>query len=316
MKLTVTNIEPGTIVEGAALLLKAEELVSRKNTTYCNVTLTNGKENFSAKYWAPLSNLADQIGKAVIVTLKVDLFMGQPSYVLSDIKLTNEYEVKDFVRRPPYPEEFLFDQIIEIVKTGVDIKESEATLADLTETIYINNKKKLLLSSAAKEMHHAFRGGLLYHTYRMLLQAKALSEIYQDLDKEILYSAIALHDIGKIHELETTEFGAAEYTPVGAMLGHAVIGIEMVNEAVAELTKAINQEKLQCLVHCIASHHGKLEHGAITLPSIPEATAINYIDMMDADMMKYEDVYAAMEPGLAKSRTWSLDNVTVYKHQK
>ena len=187
-------------------------------------------------------------------------------------------------------------------KANVVIPEDDYSLTALTVRLISKNSKAFSSSSAAKSMHHNLMGGLLYHTYRMVKAAYSVCDIYTTLNRELLVCGTALHDIGKIEELSTSELGAANYTPDGRLFGHALIGIEMIDKMVAEADSAAgretyNREDVRLLKHLIASHHGTLEWGAITLPAVPEAMVLHNIDMIDSRMYMYEEGLASTKPG-------------------
>lgn len=212
---------------------------------------------------------------------------------------------------PPLPRQQMLLDMIRIVldssgrqydKDNVIIPEDDYSLTALTVRLISKNSKAFSSSSAAKSMHHNLMGGLLYHTYRMVKASYSVCDIYTTLNRELLVCGTALHDIGKIEELSTSELGAANYTPDGRLFGHALIGIEMIDKMVAEADSAAgretyNREDVRLLKHLIASHHGTLEWGAITLPAVPEAMVLHNIDMIDSRMYMYEEGLASTKPG-------------------
>ena len=133
-----------------------------------------------------------------------------------------------------------------------------------------------MTSSAAISMHHDLRGGLLYHSYRMVKAADALCGVYTDLDRELLLCGTALHDIGKVWEYKTSISGDAAFTASGVLFGHLYMGAALIKGFTADGN--YNKEKVQLLIHMILSHHGTQEWGAVSCPAIPEAFALHYID--------------------------------------
>jgi len=152
-------------------------------------------------------------------------------------------------------------------------------------------------AAAARDFHHARRGGLLEHTAQMLRSAEALSQAYPDVNWDLIKTGILFHDSGKIWENGYEEFGfVSPLLQIGEMLGHIPIGIELVNQLwrqldaeghpdfAAEGTPGKEQVRLH-LLHLIASHHGLREYGSPVTPRSPEAWMLHYIDNIDA---KYE----------------------------
>jgi 3'-5' exoribonuclease len=134
---------------------------------------------------------------------------------------------------------------------------------------------------AAKQIHHAFLGGLLEHVTSLCRLAGMTASHYSIVDCDLLIAGIVLHDIGKIHEL-SYERGFS-YTTDGQLLGHITIGVQMVAEKLRGLPDF--PPRLRTLVeHMILSHHGQLEFGSPKLPMFPEAVLLHYLDDLDSKM--------------------------------
>jgi len=163
---------------------------------------------------------------------------------------------------------------------------------------------------AARQLHHAWLGGLLEHVVSLLRLGERVAAHYPLLDRDLLLTGVILHDIGKIHEL-SWDIGF-DYTTEGILLGHIQMGVDMVEKAMASLPQF--PARLRTLVlHLILSHHGKLEFGSPKLPMIPEALVLNFIDDLDAKMQAVISEFdkCAREgkgPDEMTGRVWSLDN--------
>src|SRR5205085_4692970 len=132
--------------------------------------------------------------------------------------------------------------------------------------------------------HHAYLGGLLEHVVQLLDVADRVLPLYPQLDRDLLLTGIFLHDVGKVRELS---YGRVfSYTDEGQLIGHLVIGVEMLNERAARVPDLTGEpfpaELLLRLKHMIVSHHGSLEFGSPKLPMTPEAIALHYLDNLDA----------------------------------
>lgn len=154
------------------------------------------------------------------------------------------------------------------------------SIKTIAQYLYYNNKDKFIIYPAATKFHHAYVSGLLYHTYRMLLNAEEICKIYDYLNTDLVYSGIILHDIAKIYEFS----GAikAQYTTEGLLLGHIVLGILMIERA-ANINQ-IYDEEVMLLEHIVLSHHGIPEFGSPKRPMLPEAVLVNMIDDMDSKL--------------------------------
>ena len=135
---------------------------------------------------------------------------------------------------------------------------------------------------AAKAMHHAYLGGLLEHTLAVALLADKVAGLYPELDRSLLLAGAFLHDVGKMEELgyDAPPIG---YTDRGRLVGHLVMGSELVARTTAELD-GFPEELMVRVQHLILSHHGRLEFGSPTLPMMAEAMALNFIDELDSKL--------------------------------
>ena len=160
--------------------------------------------------------------------------------------------------------------------------------------------RKLLRAPAATTYHHNYLGGLLEHTLNILKMADTLSRIYPHLDRDLLLAGAFLHDIGKLEEYEITPAGI-EVTDRGRLLGHILLGVEILNRYVRRL-RDFPQELLMRLQHMILSHHGELEWGAPVRPALVEAQVLHFLDNLDARIWMFAE--AARHPRAPGSR-WS-----------
>ena len=142
--------------------------------------------------------------------------------------------------------------------------------------------------SAAKTVHHGFAGGLLEHTLSVVKFCEYMAGAYPILNRDLLYAAAICHDIGKTKELSS--FPENDYTDEGQLLGHIVIGVEMVGEAVRSIP-GFPEKLANELKHCIVAHHGELEYGSPKKPALAEAVALNFADCTDAKMQTLTEIF-------------------------
>jgi 3'-5' exoribonuclease len=134
---------------------------------------------------------------------------------------------------------------------------------------------------AAKQIHHAYLGGLIEHVLSLCGLAALTASHYRTIDLDLLLTGVVLHDIGKIHELSYDR--GFSYTTEGQLLGHISIAMRMVADKLARLPDF--PPRLRTLVeHMILSHHGRLEFGSPKVPQFPEAILLHYIDDLDSKM--------------------------------
>lgn len=303
-KLIIKGLEIGQTTTGAMLL----ELLNARKTTSGNdfviLKLSDGDHSIDAKMWdtkkSNLENDGFAPGVVVTVTLKRDGdYNGKPSYIVSRME-PSVFPPSEFTVRAPLPPEEMYSKIMSIVCPNPSEPDADEKVGSIVRILYEKYKDQLLTSGAAKGFHHNYLGGLLYHTYRMVLSAKTLADVYTSLDRDLLLSATALHDIGKLRELHTDATGRSTYTPEGHLLGHINIGSEMISEAARETH--CDPEKVTLLKHCILAHHGQLEFGSPKIPSIPEASMLFCLDLMDSRMEMFEQSFKDTEPGTVSSQ--------------
>lgn len=198
---------------------------------------------------------------------------------------------------------------------------SDVRLRGLCEAFWQRHGERFMRCAAARENHHARRGGLLEHVAQMMRSACALASVYPNLNRDLLLSGVLFHDCGKLWENQYPEEGfVMGHHLHGEMLGHISMGLELVNKLWREICaapQAANWEQLEPsnelvrlhLLHLIASHHGEYEFGSPVLPKTPEALALHYIDNLDAKLEMARRVYAGskeLAPGIfERLRPWN-----------
>lgn len=144
----------------------------------------------------------------------------------------------------------------------------------------------LARSPAGVKQHHAYAGGLLEHVVSLLRIADRVAPLYADLDRDLLLVGVLFHDLGKTVELESER--GFSYTDAGQLLGHVLLGLEIVEEKIAAVEQRtgtpFDGETATRIKHMVASHHGEYEFGAPKLPMTLEAVALHHIDQLDARM--------------------------------
>lgn len=133
---------------------------------------------------------------------------------------------------------------------------------------------------AAKHMHHAYAGGLLEHSLAVARMAEAVAANYPAVDLPLLAAGALLHDIGKVKEFSFASY-PFDYTDCGRLMGHMVLGVEMIQAEIARLP-GFPEDLAMRLKHLVLSHHGRHEFGAPALPMMLEAFVLNFIDDLDA----------------------------------
>ena len=264
-----------------------------KKKPYISCTLSDGCGTISANcFEISMENLTAQgIKPGEVVTAKITAskgFLNVESMELAPSEMKDSFAVK-----APIDPESTFEELCEIIRRN----DNGTGLVPLTLGLLNCNKEAFIRSSAACKNHHNELGGLIWHTHRIVRCADIITDVYPKLDKCLLICGAALHDIGKIYSLATNDLGGAEMTPDGLLLEHTVIGIIMISEYAENNNITIKGDNLLKLEHMLAAHHGKLEYGAPSVPSIPEAMVLNNLDIIDSRIDMFEKLLDGIDQG-------------------
>ncbi|MDE6673567.1 MAG: HD domain-containing protein, partial [Acetatifactor sp.] len=196
-----------------------------------------------------------------------------------------EYQPADYLPVSSKKIEDMYRELAELIASI-----HNTYLRQLLESFFVQDeafKKAFCNSSAAKTVHHGFVGGLLEHTLSVTKLCDYYCGAYPILKRDLLLTAAMCHDIGKTKEI--SPFPQNDYTDDGQLLGHIVIGSQMVGEKAAQIA-GFPHELLIQVQHCILAHHGKYEFGSPKIPAIIEALALNYADDTDAKLETFKEI--------------------------
>ena len=257
--------------------------MTKTGKAYENVILQDKTGTADAKIWDPNSQGIDDFSNLDYVDIVADVtsFQGQMQLNIKRVRKAREgeYNPVDYL---PVSSKDINEMYQELL--GFVAKVKNPYLSQLLKSLFVEDKefvKAFKFSSAAKTVHHGFVGGLLEHTLSVTKLCDYYINYYPMINGDLLYTAAMCHDIGKVYELSA--FPANDYTDEGQLLGHIMIGAEMVGERTRQIpgfpVKLGNELK-----HCILAHHGELEYGSPKKPALLEAIALNFADNTDAHM--------------------------------
>ncbi len=309
----IIDFKPGDTVQAYFLIKISEQKQTTTNNRYMNFTFSDYTGDINAKLWDWDDENVVRFAAGTIVRAKGQVidWQGQLQFKIERIRRTIEADhinINEFVPSSPESGEDMYS-FVETVILGME----NAEIAKLVTAILEKYKNKLLVYPAAKKNHHSIRGGLLYHTTSMLKAAEGLTKVYSFLNRDLLYAGVILHDIGKIEEMDVTEFDTvSDYSTEGVLLGHIIQGIKILHETAKEIG---TDKELQILLeHMILSHHYEPEYGSPKYPMFPEAEMLHYLDIMDARMYDMSKTYETTQNKTFSERIWSLENRQIYKH--
>ncbi|MGA2569758.1 MAG: HD domain-containing protein [Terracidiphilus sp.] len=305
------GFDEGRPFDSFFLVLNKQQRSTKQNKPYLNLILGDKTGPIEARVWDPGDpRIAREFDRGDLVKVR-----GSVS------KYEDRAQVKVDQLRRAMPGEA--DRMDMLPATTRDVGELWAELEASVASLANPDLKRLLqailadpaiaeayrAAPAARQLHHAWLGGLLEHVVSLLGLADRVAAHYPMLDRDLLVTGVVLHDIGKIREL-SWETGF-DYTVEGVLLGHIQMGVDLVEKAIAGLPGF--PDRLRTLVlHMVLAHHGKLEFGSPKLPMIPEALVLNFLDDLDAKMqaMASEFEKSAREgraPDELTGKVWALD---------
>ena len=276
---------------GCIYLCKGKRVAETRNgKPYDNVLLQDKTGTLDGKIWDPNSQgIADYNEKDFVEVIgDVIKYNGNLQLNIKRLRVVGEgeYNPADYLPVSDKSVDGMYEELLTYVR-----RISNPYLRQAVEYYYVKAKDFISIfkaHSAAKTVHHSFTGGLLEHTLSVTKICEYMIGAYDYLNADLLYAAAICHDIGKTRELSS--FPDNDYTDEGQLIGHIVIGVEMVSEAIRSVPDfpeiLANEWK-----HCIVAHHGELEYGSPKKPALAEAMALNLADNMDAKMQTLKEIF-------------------------
>ncbi len=301
----IADLKDGMICDGTYVLKEAVIKKTAAGREYIDLVLMDDTGEAGAKKWDASEEDMTMLnpGKLYLANIRVVTWQGKLQLNINGIRPAppeTQKRIAEFIPSAPESPEDMMKTIghyMKLIENG--------DLRKLVTSIYSDYKDKLEYYPAAKSLHHAIRSGYLYHISTMLKTAEKISQVYGDIDTDLLYTGVLLHDVMKLEELESDELGIAEYSVEGQLIGHIEMGVSLVDAKQKEL----GLDKTTCLLvkHMILSHHNVPEYGSPKPPMFLEAELLHYIDMIDARVYDFTQSYRTVMPGEMTERIWSLD---------
>jgi 3'-5' exoribonuclease len=284
-RLYVNQLSHGDSVDESYLVADKQLRANRQGNLYLQIELRDKTGSVGARLWNASEDLARSFdaGDYLHVRGKTQIFQGSLQIILTHIDVLDpsRVEAEDYLPQSTQNTTKLMARLREVL-----LAMSNPHLRALIECFLIDDDfvRKFALAPAGIKNHHAYQGGLLEHVVALLNIADRIIDLYPEIDRDLLLTGIFLHDIGKVDELSYER--ALAYTDEGQLVGHLVMGVEMLRDKVERTTDLTGEpfptELLLRLKHMIVSHHGAYEFGSPKLPMTLEAVALHYLDNLDA----------------------------------
>jgi 3'-5' exoribonuclease len=278
----VGTLAPNEIVTGCFLVVSKDIRQKKTGEPYLSLHIGDRTGDIEAKMWDNVGEVMDTFERDDFIKVKglVQVYQNRSQFTVHKLRRLEDHEVEfeDFFPCSERGIEEMWGELNGII-AGIGNQHLRSLLLTLFSNASLADRYKV--APAAKSIHHACRGGLLEHVLSLCTLCRIVGPHYQGIDMDLLLTGAIVHDIGKIDELTYTR--SFNYSSDGQLLGHIVIGLRMVGDAVAQLPAF--PAKLRTLVdHMIISHHGEVEFGSPKVPLFAEALLLHHLDNLDSKM--------------------------------
>lgn len=285
----IKDLKEGDRVLDIYLCKHKQSAVTKNGKAYENIILQDKTGTIDAKIWEPNNPGIDDFDALDYIEVYGDVssFNGALQVSIKRVRYCREgeYNPADYLPVSSKDNDNMYKELLDIIKSIENLY-----LKQLLEAFFVKDEsfiKSFRNASAAKAVHHGFVGGLLEHTLSVTKLCDYYCTLYPVLKRDLLLTAAICHDIGKTKEISA--FPENDYTDEGQLLGHIVMGSQMLSEKAAEINGFPHAVLIQ-LQHCVLAHHGKYEYGSPKIPAIVEAVALNYADDTDAKMESFKEI--------------------------
>lgn len=303
---SVNTLKDGELVEEVYFVAERQLRANRNAALYLSVDLRDKSGVINGRLWNVTEAGCEGIQGGVYARIrgKVQVYQGTLQIILSHITpvAADGLDIAEFEQGPASNVEALLAELREVLNTVGQPGLRTLLNAFLADPVLL---QALCNLPAGVKAHHAYRGGLLEHIVTLQRVAARVCDVYPQLDRDLMIAGVFLHDIGKLRELS----GESNflYTDEGQLLGHLVIGVEMLNDKLREveplLDEPLSDELKWHLKHLIVSHHGSYEFGSPRLPMTPVAIALHLIDNLDAKIHEFTQL---IEGDSNSSAHWTM----------
>lgn len=307
----ITQYQTGDSMQLFALLKEATAKTTSAGKPYLALTIADQSGEISGMRWDATSQEIESLkaGMVVYVDGQRETYRDHPQIKINQIRLATNDEPHDptlFVPRATETEAQLkkgFREFFDLIE--------EPVWRQIAGHLFTKHGENLFRYPAAKTNHHAFVGGLAFHTLSILRLARSVVNQYPGINASLLYTGAMLHDLGKTIELSGPI--ATQYTVAGNLLGHISLLDGEIVQACDELKLDPQSPKVVLLRHMILSHHGLLEYGSPERPQLLEAEILHQLDELDASIMTVQTALAQTAPSDYTERLFSMDNRRFYR---
>ncbi|RMH23395.1 MAG: HD domain-containing protein [Acidobacteria bacterium] len=281
----IENWLDGDYAQGFALLSRKEKRQDRNGRDYLDLELKDASGSIVGKVWPDNAAVNGDYSEHDFVAFKgtVRLFRDQLQLSIDHLRRADErdreqgFDPEKLIPTAPGGLDRWWKRLVAIYPGAIE----QPLLKRLVEEALGRFGDRLRVHPAARSIHHAYRGGLLEHTVTMAELALKVCDQYPEVDRDVVLVGVLFHDLGKLDEL--APMPAADYTVAGHLVGHLVIGRDMLRQCCAALDGLPEELRLH-LEHLVLSHHGHRAFGSPVEPNTPEAFVLYFVDDLDSKL--------------------------------
>lgn len=300
--MNVKDFTLNTSLNQQTLLIKqADEKETKNHKAYLKMILCDSTGEISGNLWDTNATEELSAGHIIIVDGKITSYQDQLQIKFEKVIPSTSTDYQALL--PTAPENY--DQLKNELMTYYSQIDNPVYKL-IVKTLLKKHEREFLTYPAAKSVHHNFYHGLLFHTVSMLRQITSYTNQYPQLNRELMYSAAIIHDMGKTIEL--SGILNTEYTTTGKLLGHISIIDGEINRIAQSANIPENNQNLLLLRHMVLSHHGLLEYGSPVEPQLLEAKVLHLIDESDANINTITNQLNQTNSNEWTSKIWSQNN--------
>ncbi|MEO8028560.1 MAG: HD domain-containing protein, partial [Bryobacteraceae bacterium] len=312
----VADLQANQVATTVLLVTHKDIRQKRTGESYLSLTLADRTGELDSKMWDNAAEVMETFERDDFVRVKgvLQVFQNRPQFTIHKLQRVDASE-QDLADYLPASKRDPAEMWAELQSRIGSI--ANPHLKALLDSIFSDQAiaSAYRKAPAAKQIHHAWLGGLLEHVLSLAALADLTAAHYPVVDRDLLLTGVVLHDIGKIYELGYER--SFSYTVEGQLLGHIVIGAQLADEHIRRLPDF--PPKLRLLVqHLILSHHGEMAFGSPKVPLFPEAMLLHHLDNMDSKMEAMRSLVAndknvagvwtafnsALDRSVLKKETW------------
>jgi len=247
--LAISALRPGDEVEAVFACTRKDRLMTKTGSPYLALELRDATGAISARAFRNADALAGRFerGDLVRATGAVERFRDELVIEVAEIERVDGADPAAFLP-VAYRDLDELDGFLEHLAGEIyDRRYRELLDALLADSAF---RAEFRRSPCTRAGHHAYVGGLLEHTVAVGTLAHELCQLHPRLNSDLLLTAALVHDIGRSREFTFgADFGL---TSEGELVGHVMIGVQMLTER----SRALDEPRRLALLHCVLSHHG------------------------------------------------------------